>query len=186
MSTGKLIIHSCKRKPSISSIESFTSALKEIQLIGETIENSSSTFLTGENFLQLISFIGCSTNVCLTPGHSNGGDFCHITIKGSLDKPTIIWDSNCRPPRCPACKKPMHNWQQHLNIKKLKCSECSNESQLEDISWGRQGGFGHIFIKIHNIFPGEARPTQILLNNLSRATETEWNYFYTESEKTTL
>jgi hypothetical protein len=177
MSTGKLILHSGNDKPSISATEPLYHALKQIKLIGEAIDGDAAVFLTGEHFLQLISFVGCSTNVCLTP---NSNDFCHITISGPFDQPTLIWDRNCRPPRCTACKETIANWQEQAGAGRLKCPLCNRESKLEELSWGRQAGYSFIFIQIHNIFPGEARPTHSLIETLSDTTNSKWSYFYTE------
>jgi hypothetical protein len=186
MSTGKLILHSGNTQSPLVDTEPLVAALRDMQLIGEPLAKDERIFLTGERFLQLISFMGCSTNVCLTPISNDTGNFCHIALTGPLSQPALIWDSNCRPPRCPACKKPIANWQEHISIGKLKCAQCSKESQPEEINWGKQAGYGRIFIEISNIFPGEARPSHILLEDLTRATGTEWSYFYIESEKATL
>ena len=186
MSTGKLILHSNWVQPSIMETRLLVDYLEDMKLIGEPLAKDKEQFLTGERFLQLVSFVGCSTNVCLTPKPGNDRNFCSIAITGPLQQPTLIWDSNCRPPRCPDCKTPITNWQQHIELDKLKCSKCSKELQLGEISWGRQAGYGRIFIEISNIFPGEARPTQILLEDLTRTTGTDWSYFYTQSEKITL
>lgn len=186
MSTGKLILHSDWTQPSLLETGLLANALRDTGLIGEPLTKDTELFLTGERFLQLISFVGCSTNVCLTPIPDDSEEFCNISITGPLRQPTLIWDRNCRPPRCPGCKTPMTNWQEQIHPDKLKCSQCNKELQLQEISWGRQAGYGRIFIEISNIFPGEARPTHILLDELSRTTGTEWSYFYIESEKVTL
>lgn len=183
MSTGKLILHSGSTQPSLVETEPLIDALRDMQLIGAPLAKDKELFLAGERFLQLISFMGCSTNVCLTPSSGDTGNFCHITITGPLNQPTLIWNSNCRPPRCPACKSPISNWQEFVSIGKLKCLQCGKETQLEEINWGRQAGYGCIFIEISNIFPGEARPSHILLEDLARATDIEWSYFYIEPEK---
>jgi hypothetical protein len=186
MSTGKLILHSDWTQPSILEAELLADALRDTGLIGEPLAKDKELFLAGKHFLQLISFVGCSTNVCLTPKPGDAGNFCNIAITGPLRQPTLIWDRNRRPPRCPACETPMTNWQEQIHPGKLTCSQCNKELQLQEISWGRQAGYGRIFIEISNIFPGEARPTHILLAELSRTTSTEWSYFYIESEKVTL
>jgi hypothetical protein len=181
MSTGKLILFSGNTEQLRSELRPLIDALREIQLIGEPLDLDKGLFLTGELFLQHISFVGCSTNVCLTPKPDSNGEFCHIAIKGPFDRPRLIWDSNCRPPRCPACKKPMANWQSHLDLSRLTCPHCNRESQLEEFAWRRQAGYGTIFIEISNIFPGEARPVHGLLEKLNQLTETQWGYFFMQS-----
>jgi hypothetical protein len=180
MSTGKLILYSSKGELPLSEPGSLIKSLRDIKLIGEPLDIDNEVFLTGDNFLHLISFVGCSTNVCLAPKPDNNGDFCHIAIQGPYSRPKLSWDSSCRPPNCPSCKKPITSWQQQIDLGKLRCPQCKTESQLDEFAWGRQAGYGHIFIQIHNIFPGEARPQHSLLEKLNRITGTEWSYFFTE------
>jgi hypothetical protein len=180
MSIGKLILHSGSLKPFPSERESLINTLRSIGLLGASLDHREKTFLTGDRFLQLISFVGCSTNVCLTPKGSEDGEFCSLNIKGPLNQPLLVWSKNCRPPRCQACKSPIDDWKEQLDNQTLKCSQCKEESLLDSISWGRHGGYGCIFIEINNIFPGEARPMHNLLISLGKVTGTEWSYFYTE------
>ncbi len=180
MSIGKLILHSSSAESTLSEAEPLVSSLSKAGLLGQPVDSKQNAFLTGERFLQLISFVGCSTNVCLTPKTRSDDNFCHLTLKGPYELPQLIWDKNCRPPRCPACKKSMTDWKQQISNKTFNCTHCGNQASPDDIAWGRGAGYGRIFIEINNIFPGEARPVHDLLEVLGRLTGTEWNYFFTE------
>jgi len=179
MSIGKLILYSGSSKPSISETGALIDYLREIELIEKPLDAEEKRFLTGERFLQLISFVGCSTNVCLAPKTSNDSGFCHLTIRGPFQKPQLFMGENCRPPRCSACQKTASNWKENIDDQALKCAQCGNITRLEDISWGRHAGYGRIFIEINNIFPGEAQPVPDLLASLGRVTGTDWSYFFT-------
>ena len=180
MSIGKLILYSGSTEPSLPETNTLIDYLREIGLTGKPLDTNKKTFLTGENFLQLISFVGCSTSVCLTPKTSQDSGFCHLIIKGPFKKPQLVQDKNSRPPRCLVCKKSTPSWQENIDNQTIKCPQCENLTRLEDISWGRRAGYGRIFIEIHNIFPGEAQPVHDLLARLGRLTETDWSYFFTE------
>ncbi len=179
MSIGKLILHSSSAESPLLEAEPLISHLQEIGLLGLPVEEGQHRFLTGECFLQLISFVGCSTNVCLAPNTDRDGGFCHLTIDGPFDQPRLLHDENIRPPRCPVCGKPIPDWKENSDGLAIKCGLCGNRSKLEDITWGRGAGYGRIFVVIYNIFPGEARPVPDLLDDLANLTATEWSYFYT-------
>ncbi len=179
MSTGKLILYPGNTTSSPPLVTSVIESLQQVGLIGQSLDNGQNSFLAGENFLQLITFMGCSPDVCLTPHSHAERDFCHLTILGPLPEPQLIWDNNCRPPRCPECKKPLSNWKQGVNNTSINCNICGTESALGDLNWGRGAGFSHIFIEIHNVFPGEAVPVDALFTQLQRDTGVSWRYFYT-------
>jgi hypothetical protein len=182
MSIGKLILHSDSAEPISPGRGSLISSLKEMGLLGEPLDSKKERYLAGERFLQLISFVGCSTNVCLTSKTSNNKGVCYLAVKGPFSQPQLIWDKNSRPPRCPACKQPITDWKQYIGNATIKCTQCENEARPDEISWGRNAGYGRIFIEINNIFPGEARPVPDLLEGLRRLTETEWSYFFTSGQ----
>ncbi len=181
MSIGKLILHSSSEESPIAEADHLIISLQEIGLLGHPIERDKHDFFTGKRFLQLISFVGCSTNVCLTPDSDHDVEFCHLTIKGPFGQPQLFSDNNIRPPRCNSCREQVPNWQDNIDGQTLQCHLCGNVTKLGDISWGRRAGYGRIFIEITNIFPGEARPVHDLLENLENLTRTEWDYFFTQA-----
>jgi hypothetical protein len=46
------------------------------------------------------------------------------------------------------------------------------------LDWKQQAGFGRRLIEVEEVFPGEAVPTQSLLDLLKRASGSGWRYFY--------
>ncbi len=180
MSIGKLTLYSGNTESSLPETDALIDCLREIGLIGKPLDTYKNRFLTGENFLHLISFVGCSTSICLAPTTGDDSEFCHLTIKGPFENPRLFLDKNSRPPRCHTCKKSTANWQDHIENQAIKCVECGNLTRLEDISWGRSAGYGRIFIEIYNIFPGEAQPVPDLLARLGNLSGSVWSYFFTE------
>ncbi|MCP3670730.1 MAG: hypothetical protein GY814_09920 [Gammaproteobacteria bacterium] len=177
MSIGKLILYTGDTSPAPPAIELLTQSLQELELIGHPIDSEANSFLPGDSFLQLISFVGCSPNICLTP--QTESDFSSVTIRGPFLQPQLIWDRNCRPPRCPGCNKPIPDWEKSFNGSTLNCMRCGTESEAGDINWGRYAGYGRMFIEINNVFPGEATPVDLLFNRLKGETGVEWRYFFT-------
>ncbi len=180
MGIGKLVLYSNSAESPLTEIGTIINSLQEMGLLGQPIYPGKDRFLTGERFLQLISFVGCSTNVCLAPKTDQDTGYCHLIIKGPFSQPRLFWGKNKRPPRCPACKETISDREDNIDNWTIRCSKCGNTTKLEDINWGRQAGYGHIFIEISNVFSGEARPVHDLLVNLGQLTDSKWDYFFAE------
>jgi len=179
MSIGKLILYPRETSSAPPTVELLIKLLQELKLIGRPIDSEINSFLPGDSFLQLISFVGCSPNICLAPQTDTKSDFSSVTIRGPFQRPQLVRDRNCRPPRCPGCNKPIPDWEKSFNSALLNCKRCGTESGAEDINWGRYAGYSRMFIEINNVFPGEATPVDLLFNQLKRETGVTWQYFFT-------
>jgi hypothetical protein len=181
MSIGKLILYPRDTESPPPQAETIIESLRSLGLIDRPMGSDTNRFLAGKRFLQLISFVGCSPDVCLAPRDNTATDFCHLSICGPFNPPQLIFSGNCRPPRCPACKKALTDWKEFAGKQEIKCNQCGERSRPEKISWGRHAGYGRIFIEIHNIFPGEAQPVDGLFKQLQQETGMSWDYFFTEA-----
>ncbi len=177
MSIGKLILYTSNTEAPAPEAKALIKVLSKLRLIGQPMDSEKNSFLAGERFLQLISFVGCSPNISLSPQAEDS--FCHLAIKGPFNQPQLVWNENCRPPNCPACQKPISNWKEFSGISEIRCNQCGETSELSSINWGRRAGYGHMFIEINNIFPGEAQPVDELFEQLHNLTGTKWGYFFT-------
>jgi hypothetical protein len=103
--------------------ELLAAELQAIGLIGPPARVNKETFYpSGENFLQLISFLGCSPSIELEPPadplalavDSAAGRFCHVFLS-STD--TLRFRSGLHPPapRCPQCHTPLADWPSRLH-----------------------------------------------------------------------
>ena len=167
--------------------------LQAIKLIRNPVELDGEVFYpTGEQFLQQISFLGCSPMIELEPptdpatlsANSANGKFCHVFLHCSSTL-TLRADNQCPPPRCPDCRQPPSNWkavitawQQDPAQTEWHCDQCSYNGQLTDLSFRKAAGFGHTFIEIRGIYPSEAVPTDALLTNLQRLSGGPWKTIY--------
>lgn len=150
-------------------------------------ELDSNSFLVGEAFLQLITFMGCSPNIELTPP-SCGGPFCYIRIEGPWIEPRLLYGDKTQAPRCSTCRNRIITWRESLPLwlaqpqnLVAECQRCGHTQRPLDLSWRKDAGFGRLFVIVENVFPGEAIPVPKFLLELERTTGTFWKYFYAQN-----
>jgi hypothetical protein len=152
--------------------------------LGEPLPGLEDAFLSGEQFLQLVTFAGCSVQIELSPA----GDkpFCHIRFTGPFERPVLLSGRNTRPPRCPGCRTPLREWKPALaawregGTADITCPDCGETHPPWAWDWRQKAGFGRLFIQVEEIFPGEAVPTPGLTTLLQRLTGSEWGCFYVQ------
>ena len=175
-SNASLMIYPQDSEHSFEDTESITSTLLENGLIGTSINNHD-RYYVGEQFLDLIAFMGCAPNIRLAPEES-GETFTHVRLISTPDKITAFTSNHSHAPHCPNCKKPEKDWQKKLTTENLECANCGISSSPWLFNWRRSAGFGHFFIEISEIYPQEAIPQQNLLSALEQSHGVSWNYFY--------
>jgi len=160
-------------------------ALRETGLVGDVLEATQhQRYLTGENYLELINYLGCSPTISFEPGTNDAGtenrSFCHINIH-QFDTPRLILcRSQPRKPQCPSCNRPLSSWSADdaPHTPTITCDNCHSETATGHYNWRKSAGFACSFIEITDIFPREAVPQPALLDKLEKATGTSWQYFY--------
>lgn len=149
------------------------------------------SFLVGDAFLQILTFMGCSPHINLEPT-TEDKKFCYVRIDGPWPLPELRYGQNTQMPRCCACKGrvmttslPEHSWHQWLPSwladpysYSITCTRCGQRQRPLDLNWRREAAFGHLFIVVENIFPGEAIPIPAFLAGLHNTTGVFWQYFY--------
>lgn len=178
MSTGNLLFRAplSSEPPSPASLEE---RLRSIGLIGDRYRNQQQVFLTGERFLQLITFLGCSPFLRLQPAGDDDDRFCHIRFLGPFTQPRLMHGRNTRPPRCPHCGQRIEQWRAGLDggAGYIDCEHCGEKPLISELDWRRNAGLGRFFVQITEVFPGEAVPLPALLEALHE-TDDSWDYFY--------
>lgn len=178
MSTGKLLFRAPLGgdPPLATAVEA---RLRGIGLIGDSYRQREQTYLVGEHFLQLVSFVGCSPFLRLEPAAEDDDCFCHVRFLGPFAQPRLLYGRNTRPPRCPRCGKRIEQWQADLNSasQQITCRHCGEKPALRALDWRRNAGLGRFFVQISEVFPGEAVPLPALMDAL-RDTGDRWDYFY--------
>lgn len=143
-------------------------------------------YLTGENFLKLITFLGCSPQLAVVPPneYSQWHHFCHIEIQQHQSPRYYkgLKHSKCS---CPQCQSRVSKVLPDLaqwspGSLQLVCPKCQQKTLVEDLSWRHSAGFGSLFIIIHSIYPSEAVPSDRLMELLNSGPFQDWDYFYYE------
>lgn len=142
-------------------------------------------YLVGDEFLQNVTFMGCSPYLKVYPDNDQDTDFCRVEIPSRKGTIQYISIPQAIAPRCPACRKAgyfpdniIEQWEvQHENAA-ITCGNCLQPSYLYDLDWRRNAGFCQFYIRISNIFPKEAIPNESLLEWLASISKTDWKYFY--------
>ncbi len=139
-------------------------------------------FDLGSNFLNLLSFTGCAVQI---PQHlAKGDDRPPIRILPVSPYPRLLAGRNTRPPRCLACRAPLPNWRDLLQVWPIRphlgisCPTCGVVRPPWLWDWKQHGGFGRLFVRIEEVFPNEATPTPALFEQLIRISGTSWRHFY--------
>ena len=194
MATHKLLLHPAD--PQCPSVETdvLVKSLQSIGLIGEPVRLKTETiYPAGEQFLQLITFLGCSPMIELQlpadaesrEAGSRDGRFCHVSLTGSGGELQFRADAHKTEARCPSCRKPAPQWQERLHAWQADqqqlhwtCTVCDYTGQITDLNFRKHAGFGRNFIEIRGIYPSEAIPGEALLASLQALTGCNWNTLY--------
>ena len=182
MQAPRLIFHP-KPPELVVEPDTLERALTGIGLLGDPrTEAEPGSFYAGEHFLDLLTFLGCSPVIALSP--EDGDMYCHIDIE-TYESPRLIYGSQPFQPRCKHCRTPIADWykqytgQAELNDAKIHCSHCGKDSPLPELNWKHSAGVGRQMIILHNIYLHEAVPGEKLLQTLEQLHPmTAWDYFY--------
>jgi hypothetical protein len=163
--------------------------LREMGFVSQVMDFAGARhYRPGEEFLQLITFLGCSPVVSLGEPGKTGEEFCHLSLGNPAPEPIFVAGANGKAPRCPSCRKPDETWQQALRTGfpadgDHTCPHCGQTAPTETWNWRQSAGFARSFLIVWGIFEGEAVPSQQLLDALETASGGgPWSYFYYRGE----
>jgi len=193
VSVHKLVLLPENPHTHLDNTGELAACLQAIGFIGEPNRCSHGIFYpTGADFLQLVSFLGCSpmieleppTDAALLDAACADASFCHIRLVHS-DILQFRADAQTRPPRCPQCSQPQPDWRDpidHWNNDPRQiawsCASCDFCGELTALKFRRTAGFGKLFVEIRGIYPSEAVPVDTLLAALASLTRDAWQYIY--------
>lgn len=189
MVVNKLILHPSNPSDVPVAGQDTVAALRDVGLTSERFQlDSRRHFVPGDNFLSLITFLGCSPAIEIAPpatealeDAAGAGRFCHILVGNTLPAPQLRTDSKGRA-RCPACHKtwpPFTKGYQGPASIILACAHCHAQYPASQLSWRRTAGVARLFVEIWGIYPAEAVPVDSLMDRLSSLTNSPWAWFYT-------
>ena len=182
--TGRLVLTPEDPYELPADLEALIAGLRQIGLISEALA-SGTGYLLGENFMQLVTFMGCSPYIRLEPD-ATGEPFCHLRLDGPHPRPKLLTGKNTQPPRCGSCRKRLNewrhsfeSWQAHGDGWLEACPHCGERQEPVSYDFRQSAGCGRLFLLLENIFPQEAIPSPTLLKTLQSSSEGKpWHYFY--------
>ena len=181
--TGRLLL--CMQDPYLCPERSrLTAALSAAGFVGAPLPGQANAFAVGDEFLQLITFVGCSVRIELSPDAD--GPFCHVRLTGAFRHPRFLSGHNTRAPRCHNCRTPLQSWREHQaqwssgRTDDIPCPTCGEPRPPWAYDWKDQAGFGRVFIQVEEVFPGEAAPTPGFGELLAHISGSAWQHFYTQ------
>ncbi len=177
-------------------LEKLRTRLRDMEIIQQPVNNQQHCYAVGDGFMQQIIFMGCSPAIELQiPDVMEAGKvnftFVRLSQHAGEDGQYAVpyygkrYDHIQQVPRCPACRRPVKAdiSQLHSSLRsdpdRITCHACQHSSDVADLDWRKQTGWGNVFIEILNVYPHEAVPTDGLLQALSETTTSNWKYFYT-------
>ncbi len=182
--TGRLVLTPEDPYYQPSELAPILALLTEIGFISGPLAEGEYRYLLGENFMRLVSFVGCSPSILLQPGEP-GQPFCQLVVDGPSAQPRLLHGKNTVAPRCATCRKRLQNWRSSFEIQRLEgpgyqapCPHCGRLQDPMTYDFRQSAGCGRLFLCVENIFPQEAIPAPALLTHLRRVTSQAWHYFY--------
>ncbi len=167
--------------------------LYDLGIINKTIiETNPHYFFAGDNYLQHISFLGCSPYLNFEPQkkltssdlNNTIADLNYIHFYCSTE--TVCFKNTDFGVKavCPKCRTKISewrnlisNWEKNSELK-ANCPECQQTLNITDIDWKKTAGFFNTAILFYGIQAELAVPTDNFLAQLNGMTKTEWHYFY--------
>ena len=178
----KLILHYHQPDNYPDDSQALVNQLTDIGFLGGKYNKfGKGHFLAGPEFLQYISFIGCSPTLYTKPEEQDKPGFCHIEISDISPEISFLGGDNANRFWCPHCQ---HKHADTAIIARInpatvwRCPECGDSTPAIKLNFREQGGFGRFYIGIWGIGEGLALPSDQLMNQLTSFTGENWRYFY--------
>lgn len=192
MSAYKLLLH--PKDPDCHVTEaSLADSLQDLGLIGAPVRLTGKTFYpTGEHFLQLVTFMGCSPAIELDPpdnpalleAASASGSFCHVFLN-SAGKAWFRADESTPAPPCTHCRTPLTDWPalrtawlKHPADAHWTCSACGASGEASGLLFRKTGGVARSWVEIRGVYPSEAIPGSALMDCLRKLAGCDWKTIY--------
>lgn len=187
MQANLLILHPSDPDATVAK-SALADPLSSVGLISEPMDfQGERHYRPGDEFLQLMIFLGCSPVVSLGEPGKTGEEFCHIGFRETAPEPVFIAGANGKAPRCPACRQPDENWRDHFKSGKpvppsWTCGHCGHTVPAHALNWRQSAGIARTFVMIWGVFEGEAVPSEQLMKTLAGIGYGSWSYFYYRGE----
>jgi len=170
----RLLLYAKPGQLSIDKSNTLIEPLSKLGFLGDAIPAAKADYYVGAAFTDLITFLGCSPEIVLSP--QDGENYCFIHLHEFTARPVIYQGKNTRPPFCKQCKQDQVVWQNAE--KKNYCDQCTLDDRATNWVWKKTGVLSRLAISVFNIYPHEAVPSAQLLNSLSDISGVAWGHAY--------
>ena len=158
--------------------EKIQAILERLEVIGPALGKD--IFEAGGGFARHVVFAGCSPYLVMTPPEDGSLAFCHVAVHGPFDLPHLVTGLQAPRPRCPHCRHRFTDWRDLLGaereMRSLRCPSCHRGVTSCELDWRQHAVCGRVLIELRNVFPGEAVPSDQLMQALCAETAMEWQY----------
>lgn len=152
-----------------------TDTLRELHVIGPAF--GPQAYRTAEAFGRHVVFAGCSVNLVTEPLPDGRPAFSHVVLHGPMDHARLVTSIGFAKPRCPRCRRRIDEVGTQSNADSAStCPACQQVSMACELDWRQYGLCGRLLVEIVNVFPGEATPSDTLIQALHDATAMTWRY----------
>lgn len=145
--------------------------------------NNRAPMQPGENFMRLLSFVGCSPSIAAdeNPGSYNNYSIEVITSNNYL---TLLAGYQTRSPVCPVCAgrtgEVLSAGEISIENNQVtwSCPQCKAIVPVEQIKWRNKLAVAKDYLQINGVFEGEVVPGDKFLKDLENETGIGWSYCY--------
>lgn len=153
--------------------------LSDLDIIAE--ELGPSTFRAGDSFSRHVIYAGCAPYLLMEPPQDGSLNFCHVALHGPFTQARLVTGFNTVKPRCPACRARFEDWRSQLadwqrDNATTACTGCGQSFPPSRLDWRGHAISGRVLVELRNVFPGEASPSDLLMQRLAQETGTDWQH----------
>ena len=153
--------------------------LNTLEVIGRAL--GPNTFAAGAGFSRHVIYAGCSPYLVTEPPADGGLQFCHVALHGPYPSPQLVTGPNTVAPRCPGCRAKIGTWREQLadwqrETTSPGCGVCGKTWAVYELDWREHAVAASYLIELRNVYPGEANPSDLLMERLGQQTKTVWRH----------
>jgi len=135
-----------------------------------------SVYRAGAGFARHVVFAGCSPHLRFEPRDAQDRHFCHVALHGPFPEPRVLTGENTVKPRCPQCRTRLADWRERVDQPARACPACGSELPPTRLDWRQHAAVGRSLVELRNVFPGEASPSDQLMQQLAECAGFAWRY----------
>ncbi|MDZ7753129.1 MAG: hypothetical protein U5S82_16080 [Gammaproteobacteria bacterium] len=181
-STAILVLYPHYHPVEAGEAATLVDLLATMGLIGDAVPMEGHThYATGDELLNLVTFLGCAPHVMLEPPPAPGPmDFVNVGLTGPLSAPRLRRGRNTITPPCPTCGAREHRWEALPGDggPELRCNACGTVTAAVSLNWRKTAAVANCFIDIWGVYPAEAVPNPALMERLAAFSGGPWRHAY--------